>query len=69
MLAASFANSVDALIITQGFLYGLSFVTLTYPIVSMLNEWFIARKGMELGLISASSGITDLHYYHNRLPR
>lgn len=58
LLGASFTSSVNGLIGTQGLLYGLGFVTLTYPIVSMLNEWFVVRKGMALGLISASSGIT-----------
>ncbi|CEI63221.1 unnamed protein product [Fusarium venenatum] len=46
------------LIATQGFLYGLGFVTLTYPIVGMLNDWWVVRKGMAFGLISASSGAT-----------
>lgn len=58
LLAASFTNSVSGLIGTQGFLYGLGFVTLTYPIISMINEWWISRKGMAFGLISAASGAT-----------
>ena len=58
LVAASFTSSVQGLIWTQGVLYGLGFVTLTLPIVSMLNEWWIARKGMAFGLISASSGVT-----------
>ncbi|KAK3191194.1 hypothetical protein K4F52_002782 [Lecanicillium sp. MT-2017a] len=31
---------------------------MSYPIVSMVNEWWVARKGMAFGLISASSGFT-----------
>ncbi|KAI0628738.1 major facilitator superfamily domain-containing protein [Trametes polyzona] len=58
LLCASFADSVGGLIATQGILYGLGFVILTYPIISMLNEWWVARKGMAFGLISASSGAT-----------
>ncbi|KAJ8098320.1 MFS general substrate transporter [Lipomyces tetrasporus] len=58
LLTASFTTSVNGLIGTQGLLYGLGFVTLTYPIISMLNEWWVARKGMAFGLISASSGAT-----------
>ncbi|KAE8383719.1 MFS general substrate transporter [Aspergillus bertholletiae] len=58
LLSASFTTSVNGLIGTQGLLYGLGFVLLSYPIVSMVNEWWIARKGMAFGLISASSGIT-----------
>ena len=58
LLFASFCSSVDGLIATQGFLYGLGFATVSYPIVSMVNEWWVARKGMAFGLISASSGFT-----------
>lgn len=60
LVAASFTNSVNGLIGTQGFLYGLGFVTLSYPIISMINEWWVARKGMAFGLISASSGLTGI---------
>ncbi|KAI0897092.1 MFS general substrate transporter [Annulohypoxylon nitens] len=58
LVAASFSTSVGGLIGTQGIMYGVGFVTLTYPIVSMINEWWVARKGMAFGLISASSGVT-----------
>lgn len=58
LLCASFTSTVDGLIATQGFLYGLGFVTLSYPIVSMVNEWWVVRKGMAFGLISAASGLT-----------
>ena len=58
LLCASFTSSVNGLIGTQGVLYGVGFVTLNLPIMSMLNEWWIARKGMAFGLISASSGLT-----------
>ncbi|KAH6606951.1 hypothetical protein Trco_006104 [Trichoderma cornu-damae] len=58
LLSASFASSVDGLIATQGALYGLGFVLISMPVVSMVNEWWVARKGMAFGLISASSGAT-----------
>ncbi|KAE8166046.1 MFS general substrate transporter [Aspergillus tamarii] len=58
LLAASFMKSVSGLTGTQGFLYGFGFVALSYPIVSMVNEWWVVRKGMAFGLISASSGLT-----------
>ncbi|KAI1383612.1 MFS general substrate transporter [Hypoxylon trugodes] len=59
LLGASFTTSVGGLIGTQGIMYGLGFVTFTYPIVNMINEWWVARKGMAFGLISASSGVTS----------
>lgn len=60
LLTASFADSVPALIATQGFMYGLGFVVLTYPILNMLSEWWVARRGMAFGLISAASGLTGI---------
>ena len=56
LLAASLATTIGGLIATQGIIYGIGFVILTYPIISMVNEWWIARKGMAFGLISAASG-------------
>lgn len=56
LVAASYANTIGGLIATQGIMYGVGFITLTYPIISMINEYWIARKGMAFGLISAASG-------------
>ena len=56
LLTASFTTSVNGLIGTQGMLYGLGFVTVTYPIISMINEWWVVRKGIAFGLISSASG-------------
>ncbi|QSZ31737.1 hypothetical protein DSL72_001305 [Monilinia vaccinii-corymbosi] len=58
LVAGSFCTSVHGLIWTQGVMYGCGFLTLTYPIISMLNEWWIVRKGMAFGLISAASGVS-----------
>jgi MFS family permease len=38
----------------------LGFIILTYPILSMVNEWWVRRKGMAFGLISAASGVTGI---------
>lgn len=56
LVAASYADTIGGLIATQGIMYGVGFITLTYPIISMINEYWIARKGMAFGLISAASG-------------
>ena len=58
LLAASFADTVAGLICTQGVLYGVGFVVFTYPIIGMIDEWWVARKGMAFGIISAASGAT-----------
>ncbi|KUJ19149.1 MFS general substrate transporter [Mollisia scopiformis] len=56
LVAGSFATTVPSLIATQGIMYGIGFITLTYPIISMVDEWWVQRKGMALGLIASASG-------------
>ncbi|PVH81254.1 MFS general substrate transporter [Cadophora sp. DSE1049] len=56
LVAASFTSSVGGLIATQGVMYGLGFIILTYPIICMVDEWWIQRKGMAFGAISCASG-------------
>ncbi|KAG4425610.1 hypothetical protein IFR04_001307 [Cadophora malorum] len=56
LVAASFTSSVGGLIATQGVMYGLGFIILTYPIICMIDEWWIQRKGMAFGAISCASG-------------
>lgn len=56
LVAASFCDSVDGLIVTQGVMYGIGFIILTYPILCMVDEWWIQRKGMAFGVISCASG-------------
>ncbi|KAF4632193.1 hypothetical protein G7Y89_g5938 [Cudoniella acicularis] len=56
LVAGSFANSLGGLIATQGVMYGVGFITLTYPIISMVDEWWITRKGMAFGIIASASG-------------
>ncbi|KAM3084376.1 hypothetical protein ACMFMG_001518 [Clarireedia jacksonii] len=58
LIIASFQASVQGLIWTQGVMYGLSFLLLMYPIISMINEWWVVRKGMAFGVISAASGVS-----------
>lgn len=60
LVAASYTSTFGGLVATQGVMYGFGFVTLSYPIISMLNEWWIARKGMAFGLISSASGLAGI---------
>lgn len=60
LVAASYSSTFGGLVATQGVMYGFGFVTLTYPIISMLNEWWVARKGMAFGLISSASGLAGI---------
>jgi MFS family permease len=56
LVCGSFTTTVDGLIITQGIMYGFGFVTLYYPIISMVDEWWVARKGMAFGIIASAAG-------------
>jgi hypothetical protein len=54
LLAASFANSVWHLTLTQGMLYGLGGALVYYPTFLFLDEWFIRRKGFAFGVMWVS---------------
>lgn len=54
---ASFADSVASLIASQGALYGTGVLVLYTPLVSLLNEWFVARRGLAYGVMFAGGGV------------
>ncbi|KAJ0160277.1 Cholinesterase, partial [Colletotrichum tanaceti] len=60
LVAASFATTVPGLIATQGVLYGLAFMLLNYPVLRMLNEWFVRRRGFAFGIMSAGAGCSGV---------
>lgn len=51
LTAASFANKVDHLILTQGVLYGLGASIIYCPTLLFIDEWFIERKGLAYGVL------------------
>jgi MFS family permease len=60
LIAASFVNSVAGLIATQGVLYGLAFTILYMPMICMLNEWFVRRRGLAYGVVYAGGGVSGV---------
>lgn len=52
----SLTDHLGGLIATQGLMYGIGFLTLYWPIMSMVNEWWIARKGFAFGFIMSAAG-------------
>lgn len=62
LVAASFATSVRVLALTQGALYGLGFTALYFPVLRMLNEWFITRRGLAYGVMFAGGGLSGTGY-------
>lgn len=58
LVAGSFARELSTLILTQGIMYGIGFITFYYPILSMIDEWWVARRGMAYGILCGASGIS-----------
>ena len=58
LVAGSFARSLGTLILTQGVMYGVGFIIFYYPILSMVNEYWIARRGMAYGFLCSASGVS-----------
>lgn len=58
LVAGSFARTLGALIITQGIMYGVGFIIFYYPILSMLFEFWVARRGAAAGLMCSASGVS-----------
>ncbi|KAK5172918.1 uncharacterized protein LTR77_003040 [Saxophila tyrrhenica] len=56
MVAASFCNSVSGLLATQGVMYAIGGMTLYYPAMVYVDEWFVARKGTAYGVMWAGTG-------------
>lgn len=61
-MAASFASDFGTLVATQGVIFGMGILILYYPIFSMLNEWWVERRGLALGILCAAAGVSGLFY-------
>ena len=83
LVAGSFADTLGALIVTQGIMYGskypqtlsriaslhisksrwlllAGYLSIYYAVVSMVNEWWIARRGMAFGIILSAAGASGI---------
>ncbi|KAK6413537.1 hypothetical protein LTR95_017845 [Oleoguttula sp. CCFEE 5521] len=60
LLGASFANDIETLLLFQGFLYGLGWVTDYTPVMFILNEWFDKQRGVVYGVLFSASGVAGL---------
>ncbi|OCT49112.1 hypothetical protein CLCR_04874 [Cladophialophora carrionii] len=56
LIAGSFANRLPTLILTQGVMYGVGFIIFYYPILTMVDEFWVTRRGMAYGFLCAASG-------------
>jgi hypothetical protein len=51
LIAASFANNVNTLIITQGAIYAIGGSIIYFPVMLFVDEWFVQRKGLAFGVL------------------
>jgi MFS family permease len=58
LVAGSFAETLGGLLATQGVMYGVGFVIFYYPILSMVDEFWVRRRGMAYGLLCSASGVS-----------
>ncbi|KAI0912395.1 major facilitator superfamily domain-containing protein [Ustulina deusta] len=58
LVLGSFASTLEALILTQGVAYGIGFLIFYYPILGMVNEYWIVRRGMAYGILCGASGVS-----------
>lgn len=56
LVGASFANTVPQLIACQGIIYALAGNALVMPTINLLNEWFVRKKGLAIGISIAGDG-------------
>lgn len=56
LVTGSFANTLGTLLLTQGVMYGVGFIIFYYPILSMVDEFWVRRRGMAYGLLCSASG-------------
>ncbi|KZT07332.1 MFS general substrate transporter [Laetiporus sulphureus 93-53] len=57
LLIASFSTKLWHLILLQGVCYGISGGLLYFPILVLLPQWFVRRRGLATGVIFAGSGV------------
>lgn len=60
LLISSFSTQLWHLLLTQGVGYAVGFIFLYNPLFSMLNEWFVVKRGMAYGILSSIAGTSGL---------
>ncbi|KAL2918149.1 hypothetical protein HK105_202076 [Polyrhizophydium stewartii] len=60
LFASSFSSATWHLLVTQGFLFGISTSAAYIPYLGVLPDWFSKRRGLAMGIASAGGGIGGL---------
>ncbi|KAK4962916.1 hypothetical protein LTR10_000543 [Elasticomyces elasticus] len=58
LIAASFCNSTAGLLATQGVLFAVGGLFLYFPAMYVIDEWFVARKGLAFGVVWTGTGFS-----------
>ena len=57
LIAASYAQNTATLLATQGVMYAIGGLTLYFPAMYVVDEWFIARKGLAYAVVWTGTGV------------
>ncbi|KAK0940896.1 hypothetical protein LTR48_000549 [Friedmanniomyces endolithicus] len=60
LVCASFARETWELVVCQGAVYGVGWVVCYTPLLFMLNEWFVERRGLAYGVLFGASGVSGM---------
>ncbi|KAK0942070.1 hypothetical protein LTR29_006315 [Friedmanniomyces endolithicus] len=60
LVCASFARETWELVVFQGAVYGVGWVVCYTPLLFMLNEWFVERRGLAYGVLFGASGVSGM---------
>ncbi|KAK3065638.1 hypothetical protein LTR53_018194, partial [Teratosphaeriaceae sp. CCFEE 6253] len=58
LIAASYCNSTAGLLATQGVLFAVGGLFLYFPAMYVIDEWFVARKGLAFGIVWTGTGFS-----------
>ncbi|KAH7370445.1 major facilitator superfamily domain-containing protein [Rhexocercosporidium sp. MPI-PUGE-AT-0058] len=59
-IGASFGTQLWVMVVCQGVLYGIGFLIVSYATFSMLNEWFVKKRGLAYGIQLSAAGAGGL---------
>ncbi|KAL2066173.1 hypothetical protein VTL71DRAFT_2244 [Oculimacula yallundae] len=59
-VGASFGTHISVMVICQGVIYGIGFLIVSYAEFSMLNEWFVKKRGLAYGVLLSAAGASGL---------
>lgn len=62
LIGASFARSVSQLLVCQGIVFALGGNALVLPNVNLINEWFLQKRGLAIGISIAGDFVGGIAF-------